>query len=46
VVYQENFQSTLIFLKQTLRKGDILLTLGAGDVLKIGELLLESGTDE
>ena len=46
VVYQENFQLTLTFLKQTLRKGDILLTLGAGDVLKIGELLLESGTDE
>ncbi len=43
VVYQENFESALTFLKQNLRQGDILLTLGAGDVLKVGELLLENG---
>jgi len=41
VVYMPNFETTIAHLKQTLRSGDILLTLGAGDVYKLGESLLD-----
>jgi UDP-N-acetylmuramate--alanine ligase len=37
VIYMEDFESTALYLKETLKAGDILLTLGAGDVWKIGE---------
>jgi len=41
VVFMESFETAISHLKQTLRSGDILLTLGAGDVYKLGESLLE-----
>ena len=40
VIYMEDFKSTSLYLKETLKAGDILLTLGAGDVWKIGEEII------
>ena len=40
-VYQPDRQKVLDHLAGTLRKGDLLITLGAGDVWKIGEQALE-----
>jgi UDP-N-acetylmuramate--alanine ligase len=42
VVYSEDFEKGVSHLKATLKAGDILLTLGAGDVWKVGEALLKS----
>jgi len=41
VVYKQNFETTLSHLKEILTSNDILLTLGAGDVWKIGEMILD-----
>ncbi|UCD31921.1 MAG: UDP-N-acetylmuramate--L-alanine ligase, partial [Desulfobacterales bacterium] len=41
VVYVEDFQAAVSYLKEALVSGDILLTLGAGDVWKLGEMVLE-----
>ena len=41
VVYMSAFKAAIAHLKETLQSGDILLTLGAGDVYKLGERLLE-----
>ncbi len=35
-----DFRDAVIFLDKTLKKGDVLLTLGAGDVWKVGEEFL------
>lgn len=40
-VYADSFSESVFYLKETLRRGDILLTLGAGDVWKVGEKILE-----
>jgi len=40
-VYKEDFESALLHLEEILRENDILLTLGAGDVYKIGEKFLD-----
>lgn len=42
VVFVPNLDEAVAHLKQVLAKGDILLTLGAGDVYKLGETLLKS----
>ncbi|MDM8524194.1 UDP-N-acetylmuramate--L-alanine ligase [Desulfococcaceae bacterium HSG8] len=42
VVYQEDFETALAYLKDVIKEGDILLTLGAGDVWKLGEFVLEN----
>lgn len=41
VVFMPSFKAAVSHLKQTLTAGDILLTLGAGDVYKLGETLLK-----
>jgi UDP-N-acetylmuramate--alanine ligase len=41
VVYTEDMETAVSHLKKILTKNDILLTLGAGDVFKVGEMLLE-----
>jgi len=41
VVFKEDFQATVDYLDEVSKAGDILLTLGAGDVLKVGEMALE-----
>lgn len=40
-VYADSVSESVFYLKETLRQGDILLTLGAGDVWKVGEKVLE-----
>jgi UDP-N-acetylmuramate--alanine ligase len=42
VIYMEDFKSTALYLKETLKTDDILLTLGAGDVWKIGEEVISA----
>jgi UDP-N-acetylmuramate--alanine ligase len=41
VVYAESIEAAADYLKRNLRPSDVLLTLGAGDVWKVGELLLK-----
>ena len=41
VVYAEGFEAAVLHLKEVLAFGDILLTLGAGDVWKLGEKVLD-----
>ena len=41
VIYVSGFKSAFSYLNQTLRPGDVLLTLGAGDVWKVGEMFLK-----
>ncbi len=36
-----NFEAIVEYLQETLKEGDLLLTVGAGDVHKIGEMYLE-----
>jgi UDP-N-acetylmuramate--alanine ligase len=40
VVYASGFKAALAYLDKALHPGDILLTLGAGDVWKVGEMFL------
>lgn len=40
-IYLNSFDKILEYLKDTLREGDLLITMGAGDVYKIGERFLE-----
>ncbi|MCG6972797.1 MAG: UDP-N-acetylmuramate--L-alanine ligase [Desulfobacterales bacterium] len=42
VVYKDGLDAAVSYLKKTLITNDILLTLGAGDVWKVGEMLLEA----
>jgi UDP-N-acetylmuramate--alanine ligase len=41
VVCKEDFKEAVCHLKEVLKEGDILLTLGAGNVWKIGEEVLD-----
>jgi UDP-N-acetylmuramate--alanine ligase len=41
VVYMDGLETAVSHLKKILKANDILLTLGAGDVWKVGEMLLE-----
>jgi UDP-N-acetylmuramate--alanine ligase len=46
VVFHDGHDAAVSYLKKTLRQGDVLLTLGAGNVWQVGEMLLESlGTE-
>jgi len=40
VIFADGFKAAHSLLKQTLQPGDLLLTLGAGDVWKVGEMFL------
>ena len=40
VIHADGFKAALAHLKQILQPGDVLLTLGAGDVYKVGEEVL------
>lgn len=42
VVYMDGLDAAVSYLKKTLIANDVLLTLGAGDVWKVGEMLLEA----
>ena len=39
--YAESFESAATALKSQLKEGDILLTMGAGNIFKVGEMILE-----
>ena len=41
IVYLQNFETAVSHLLKNLNPGDILLTLGAGDVWKVGEMVLK-----
>ena len=41
VVYMQNFETSVMHLKNVLAPNDIMITLGAGDVWKIGEMVLD-----
>jgi UDP-N-acetylmuramate--alanine ligase len=40
-VFKEDFKEAVLHLKEILERGDILLTLGAGNVWKVGEDVLD-----
>ncbi|MBW1650358.1 MAG: UDP-N-acetylmuramate--L-alanine ligase [Deltaproteobacteria bacterium] len=40
-IYIDSKEKTILYLKKALKPNDILITLGAGDVWKIGEALLK-----
>ena len=44
VIYADGLENSVSLLKGILKQGDILLTLGAGDVWKVGEEVLLNGT--
>ena len=43
VIYMHDKKRVIDSLEQALRPGDLLLTLGAGDVVKFGEEYLKRG---
>jgi UDP-N-acetylmuramate--alanine ligase len=42
VIFIENFAKAGNYLRETLRKGDMLITMGAGDVYEVGDILLHA----
>lgn len=40
VIYVEGFKKAVSYLKEILKEGDVLITMGAGDVWKVGEAIL------
>ena len=45
-VYKKTFSEAADFIKAQAKRGDIVLTMGAGDVYKIGDMLLSHTEDE
>ncbi|MGD8991959.1 MAG: cyanophycin synthetase, partial [Desulfobacterales bacterium] len=41
VICTDGFEAALAFLENNLQPGDVLLTLGAGDVWKVGEAVVK-----
>ena len=41
IATRSRFEAAVLYLKEVLAPKDILLTLGAGDVWKLGEMVLE-----
>ena len=41
VVFMESFEDIAKFVDENAQKGDMVITMGAGDVYKIGEMLLD-----
>ena len=42
VVYMESFDKIAEFLAENSKKGDVVITMGAGDIFKVGENLLKN----
>ena len=40
--YMESFEKIIDFLAENAKKGDVVITIGAGDIFKIGENLLKN----
>ncbi len=43
ILHSGNIQATAQLLRRTLHSGDVVLIMGAGDIYKVTELLLQSG---
>ena len=41
VCYIDNFDDMAAYLKKNTSKGDMVITMGAGDIYKVGDLLLK-----
>ena len=41
-VYMESFDKIAEFLTENAKKGDVVITMGAGDIFKVGENLLKN----
>ena len=41
VCYIDNFDDMADYLKKNTSKGDMVITMGAGDIYKVGDLLLK-----
>ena len=41
-VYRQTFEEVADFIKQQAKRGDIVITMGAGDVYRIGDILLSN----
>jgi UDP-N-acetylmuramate--alanine ligase len=44
VTCTDGFEEALALLRRDVREGDIVMTMGAGDILKLGEALLQQLT--
>ena len=44
-VWYETFQEVRDYILQTAKPGDLLLTLGCGDVYKLAHMILEKGNE-
>ena len=40
-LYFDSFEEIASYVSKIMRRGDIVLTMGAGDVYKVGEMLLD-----
>lgn len=40
VIYAPTFEEILLYLKKEMKEGDMVLTMGAGDIYQVGDLLL------
>ena len=43
LAYEPTLEAGAGYLRGRLRRGDLLVTMGAGDVRRVGDLLLEEG---
>ena len=41
VEYIDNFDDIAAYIKERAQKGDMVITMGAGDIYKVGDLLLK-----
>ena len=41
VRYMKDFDSIAAYVKEHAEKGDLVITMGAGDVYKVGDLLMQ-----
>ena len=42
-VYIKDFESIVELLDKNVKSGDLVITMGAGDVYKVGDMFLEAG---
>jgi UDP-N-acetylmuramate--alanine ligase len=43
LAYEPTLEASARYLRGRIRRGDLVLTMGAGDVREVGDLLLEDG---
>jgi len=41
VYFFENFEDIARFVYENVEEGDLILTMGAGDIYRVGEMILE-----